>query len=198
MNALTPGDPGAADLLALSRLDDDGAPPAVPRRPRPAAGRTELMTRTDPAATGITGALDSFYCYNITAALWADAIINRLEGLAIFLLGDELAEIAGRARAAARRLADRIGDLGGAITADPRQLLDRSPGTAEFTLPDCSDVASIGEYGLQRLNIIIAAYEAFLDKVRGTDDVSFHLVLELLAAETHQRADIQAALARRS
>ena len=43
-------------------------------------------------------------------------------------------------------------------------------------------VASIGEYGLQRLNIIIAAYEAFLDKVRGTDDVSFHLVLELLAA----------------
>ena len=156
------------------------------------------MTRTDPATTGIIDALDSFYCYNITAALWADAVINRLEGLAIFLLRDELAEIAGRARAAARRLADRIGDLGGAITADPRQLLDRSPGTAEFTLPDCSDVASIGEYGLQRLNIIIAAYEAFLDKVRGTNDVSFHLVLELLAAETHQRADIQAALARRS
>ena len=88
-------------------------------------------------------------------------MINRLEGLAIFLLGDELAEIADRARAAARRLADRIGDLGGAITADPRQLLDRSPGTEEFTLPDCSDVASIGDHGLQRLNIIIAAYEAF-------------------------------------
>ena len=62
-------------------------------------------------------------------------MINRLEGLAIFLLGDELAEIADRARAAARRLADRIGDLGGAITADPRQLLNRSPGTEEFTLP---------------------------------------------------------------
>ena len=40
----------------------------------------------------------------------------------------------------------------------------------EFTLPDCSDVASIGEYGLQRLNAIIGAYEAFLDQVRGTDD----------------------------
>ncbi len=25
------------------------------------------MTRTDPAATGIIDALDSFYCYNITA-----------------------------------------------------------------------------------------------------------------------------------
>ena len=55
----------------------------------------------------------------------------------------------------------------------------------EFTLPDCSDVASIGEYGLQRLNAIIGAYEAFLDQVRGTDDLSFHLVLDLLAAETH-------------
>jgi hypothetical protein len=72
------------------------------------------MTRTGPAATEIIDALDSFYCYNITAALWADAVINRLEGLATFLLGDELAEVADRARAAARRPADRIGDLRGA------------------------------------------------------------------------------------
>jgi len=155
------------------------------------------MTRTDTATTEITDTLDSFYCYNIAAALWADAVINRLEGLAIFLLRDELAKVADRARAAARRLADRIGDLGGAITADPRQLLDRSI-PVDFALPDCSDITSIGEYALQRLNTIIAAYEAFLDQVRGTDDVSFHLVLKLLAAETHQRADLQAALAPRS
>jgi hypothetical protein len=92
------------------------------------------MTRADTATTEIIDTLDSFYCYNVTAALWADAVSNRLEGLAIFLLGDELAEIADRARAAARRLADRIGDLGGAITADPRQLLDRSI-PVEFALP---------------------------------------------------------------
>jgi ferritin-like protein len=153
------------------------------------------MTRTDTTTTEIIDTLDSFYCYNITAALWADAVINRLQGLAIFLLGDELAEVADRARAAARQLAGRIGDLGGAITADPRQLLDRSI-PVEFALPDCSGVASIGEYGLQRLNAIIGAYKAFLDRVRGTDDLSFHLVLDLLAAETHQRADLQAALAR--
>jgi ferritin-like protein len=155
------------------------------------------MTRTDTATTGIIDTLDSFYCYNVTAALWADAVINRLEGLAIFLLGDELAEVADRARAAARRLAGRIGDLGGAITADPRQLLDRSI-PVEFALPDCSDVASIGEYALQQLNAIIGAYEAFLNRVRGTDDLSFHLVLDLLAAETHQRAELQAALAQRT
>ena len=66
------------------------------------------MTRTDAAATGIIDALDSFYCYNVTAALWADAVINRLEGLAIFLLGDELAEVAGRARAALRSASARV------------------------------------------------------------------------------------------
>jgi len=46
-------------------------------------------------------------------------------------------------RSPARRLAGRIGGLGGAITGDPRQLLDRAPGGAEFTIPDCSDSRSI-------------------------------------------------------
>jgi hypothetical protein len=57
----------------------------------------------------------------------------------------------------------------------------RNPdGIEDFPSPDCSDVA----YGPQRLNAIIGAYEAFLDPVCGTDDLSFHLVLELPATET--------------
>ena len=120
---------------------------------------------------------------------------NRLEGTALYLLGDELREVADHARGAARRLADRIGDLGGAITADPRQLIDRAPGEREFTIPDCSDPRAIVTYALRRLNVIISAYEAFLDGVRARDDVSFALVVDLLAAETHRRADVVAALA---
>ena len=104
---------------------------------------------------------------------------------------------AGAARDRHLVASNRIGDLGDAITADLRQPLDRSI-PVDFTLPGCSDVTSIGEYGLQQLNAIIGAYEAFLNQVRGTDDLSFHLVLDLLAAETHQRADLQVALARRS
>jgi ferritin-like protein len=141
--------------------------------------------------------LGSFYCHNVVASLWADALANRLEGMAIYLLGDELPAVAEQARAAARRLADRVGDLGGAVTADPRQLLGRAPGDEEFTIPDCSDPRAITSYALHRLDVIIAAYQAFLDKVRGRDDVSFALVVGLLAAETHRRADIRAALAGR-
>ena len=153
------------------------------------------MTDPDLADQDVIDALDSFYCHNVVAALWADAVANRLEGLAIYLLSDELPEVAEQARAAARRLADRIGDLGGAITGDPRQLVDRAPGDSEFTIPDCSDPRAITSYALRRLDVIIAAYQAFLDKVRGRDDVSFSLVVGLLGAQTHRRADIVAALA---
>jgi hypothetical protein len=48
---------------------------------------------------------------------------------------------------------------------------------------------------VQRLNIIITAYQAFLDKIRGHDDVSFRAGRRLLAAEIHRRADAEAALA---
>ena len=153
------------------------------------------MTGPDIATQKVIDDLDSFYCHNVVASLWADGVANRLEGMAIYLLSDELPEVAEHARKAARRLADRIGDLGGAITADPRQLIDRAPGGTEFTIPDCSDPRAIIGYALHRLDLIIAAYQAFLDGVRGRDDVSFALVVGLLAAEAHRRADAQAALA---
>jgi hypothetical protein len=101
----------------------------------------------------------------------------------------------GDARKAAGRLAGRIGDLGGAVTADPRELLDRVPGGGDFTIPDCSDPYAIVGYARQRLDLIIAAYQAFLGAVRGQDDVSFALVVKLLAAESHRRADAAAAMA---
>lgn len=153
------------------------------------------MTDPDPDVRDVIDQLDSFYCHNIVTGLWADAVANRLQGLAIYLLSDELPEVAEHARTAARGLADRIGDLGGAVTGDPRQLLDRAPGEYEFTIPDCSNPRAITGYALERLNDVIRAYQAFLDQVRGRDDVSFALVVGLLAAETHRRADIEAALA---
>jgi len=153
------------------------------------------MAGQDLNSQDVIDALDSFYCHNIVASLWTDAVANRLQGLAIYLLSDELPEVAEEARKAAHRLADRIGDLGGAVTGDPRQLLDRAPGDHEFTIPDCADPKAITRYALQRVNVIIAAYQAFLDKVRGRDDVSFALVVHLLGAQTHRRADIEAALA---
>jgi ferritin-like protein len=155
------------------------------------------MASPDLPVADVIDALDSYYCHNVVVALWADAVANRLEGTAIYLLSDELPEVAEHARAAAGRLADRIGDLGGAVTGDPRQLVDRAPGESEFTIPDCSDPGAILTYALHRLDTIIAAYQSFLDQVRGRDDVSFALVVGLLGAEAHRRADARAALAKK-
>ena len=72
------------------------------------------MARLDLAAQDVIDALDSF-CHSV-ASIWADAVAYRLEVLAIYLLSFELPEVADHARAAARCLADWIGDLGGAVT----------------------------------------------------------------------------------
>lgn len=47
------------------------------------------MPSPDPADHHVMDALDSFYCHNVIAALWADAVANRLEGMAIDLLAAE-------------------------------------------------------------------------------------------------------------
>jgi hypothetical protein len=138
--------------------------------------------------------LNGFYCANVITALWADAVRNRLEAQAILLLSDELKEVAMNARSAAARLADRVGDLDGTITWDPRELLANAPGEGRYELPDCSSVRSISEAGLRALNEIVAAYERFLADSGDADPVSRLLVTELLGEEQHRRADIRAAM----
>jgi hypothetical protein len=48
---------------------------------------------------------------------WALAVGNRLEGQPLFLLTDELNEVLDDSLDAARRLADRIAELDGAVGA---------------------------------------------------------------------------------
>src|SRR5262249_10902007 len=86
------------------------ARPDVPDKARNTRRKGKTMTSPDIITQNVIDDLDSFYCHNIVASLWADAVANRLEGMAIYLLSDELPEVAEHARAAARRLANRIGD----------------------------------------------------------------------------------------
>ena len=76
---------------------------------------------------------------------------------------------------------------GSATSAAPSPVIPGSsstapPGGTEFTIPDCSDPRAITSYALQRLDVVIAAYQAFLDQIRGRDDVSFALVAGGVAA----------------
>jgi len=126
-NLVAPADhepiPAADGWLQLRHLDGPGCshPPGTmrcagcrSRTPFTAASkRPRRMASPALAVQDVIDALDSFYCHNVVAALWADAVANRLEGLAIYLLSEELPKGADHARAAARRLAGRIGEAAG-------------------------------------------------------------------------------------
>ena len=125
---------------------------------------------------------------------FSHALHNRLEGQAAFLLGDELEENAEQGLKAARKLADRIGDLGGAVSADPTRFVERSP-LAEFSLPDSnSEVGIILRFILEIIRMILGEYAAFLERVRGRDEISHLLVLDLLKEQVARESEIEAAL----
>jgi ferritin-like protein len=165
----------------------------------------EKEAKMDTAATAlikgidieeIVEALDSFYCYNLVVFHYSRAVENRLEGQAFFLLGDELEEhAAGPSLEAAKKLADRIGELGGVVTADPTLLVERSP-LGAFSMPESSsDVGVILGHVLGQIRTIIGAYGAFLERVRGRDEISHRLVLHLLEEQVRLESEIEAALA---
>jgi ferritin-like protein len=142
----------------------------------------------------IVKALDSFYCHQMVVMHFCYAVENRLEGQALFVLRDELLEVAAESLAAARKLAARIGDLGGAVTADPTQFVHRSPLRA-FSLPEsASDVGSILRHVRAQIRAGIEAYGAFLAQIREKDDLSYYLILELLQQQVAREADVEAAL----
>ena len=142
----------------------------------------------------IVDTLDSYYCYNLVVMHFSHALSNRLEGQAAFLLGDELEENAEQGLKAAKKLADRIGDLGGVVSADPTQFVERSP-LEEFSLPDSnSEVGVILGFVLERIRMIIGEYGAFLERVRGRDEISHLLVLDLLKEQVARESEIEAAL----
>src|SRR5215216_1026631 len=106
--------------------------------------------------------LDSFYSYNMVVVQFCRAMENRLEGQASFLLGDELEEVAEEALSAAKMLSNRIGELGGEITADPSLLVERSPLPA-FSMPESnSEVGVILEHVCERVRTIGREYGAVL------------------------------------
>jgi ferritin-like protein len=142
--------------------------------------------------------LDGYYCYYQRALHWSQAVLNRLEGQAAFILTEELEEVAEQSLKNAKAIAERIGELGGAVTGDPTQFVARSPSrTGEFRLPaNNSDIGAILSYALEQTRAIIGEYGACLDFTRGKDELTHHLVLKLLRQEVTRETDLEAALAR--
>lgn len=139
--------------------------------------------------------LNQLHNANVATVYWSHAVQNRLAGQALQLrVGDELGEVAKQSLRDARRLADRIAELGGAVTVDLGDIVEQSP-FDDYALPDdTSDVTSILEYALQQIRIMIHANADVLDMIRGRDDLTYRLVADLLDHVVHREDELEAVL----
>jgi ferritin-like protein len=138
--------------------------------------------------------LDRLYCYEQVSIHFVKAIENRLTGLASILLETELPEQVALAERHAGRLASRIGQLGGAITHDPTQFVERAQLPSPELPDDPGDIDSVLRYALEQEQRTIGRYAQLLDRVRGLDVVTEHLIVSILSDKVAREDEIESAL----
>src|ERR687897_3792520 len=98
----------------------------------------------------IIDTLDIFHALSWVVALFSLGLKNRLEGQAAFLLSKELEDKAQESTKHAKKLAERIAELGGTETGDPTEFVMLSP-LKRVSMPSSnSDVKVILPYILKQ------------------------------------------------
>src|ERR671918_2491424 len=138
--------------------------------------------------------LDSFHALSWVVTLFSLGLKNRLEGEAVLLLSKELEDKAEESMKHAKKLAERIAELGGTETADPTEFVMLSP-LKRFSMPSStSDVKVILSYILEQEQSIIRKYGDFMIKIRDKDDLTYHVLREILEDEVRRESEIEAIL----
>ena len=143
----------------------------------------------------IIDTLDSFHALSWVVTLFSLGMKNRLEGEAIFLLSKELEDKAQESMKHAKKLAERIAELGGTETADPTEFVMLSP-LKRFSMPSSnSNVKVILSYILELEQFIIRTYGDFLHGIKDKDDITYHVLREILEDEIRLESEIESVLA---
>ena len=146
-------------------------------------------------AEEIIDTLDSFHDLSWVVALFSFGLKNRLEGQAALLLSKELEDKAQENMKHAKKLAERIAELGGIETADPTEFVMLSP-LKRFSMPSSnSNINEILSYILELEQSIIRTYGDFLHRIKDKDDVTYHVIREILEDEIRRESDIESILA---
>ena len=142
----------------------------------------------------IIDALDSFHAQSWVVVHFSFGLKNRLEGQAAFLLSKELEVKAQESMKHAKKLAERIAELGGILTADPTEFVMLSP-LKRFSMPRSnSDVNEILSFILKLEQSIIKTYANFLNRIRNKDYITYHLLREILENEVKRESEIESVL----
>ena len=143
----------------------------------------------------IIDALDSFHAQSWVAMHFSLALKNRLEGkAAASLLSKELEQKAQESMKHAKKLAERIAELGGTETGDPTEFVMLSP-LKRFSMPSSnSDVKEILSFILELQQFIIKTYGDFLHRIKDKDDVTYHVLREIVEDEVKRESEIESVL----
>jgi bacterioferritin len=142
----------------------------------------------------IIDTLDSFHAQSWVVVHFSLALKNRLEGQAAFMLSKELEDRAQESMKHAKKLAERIAELGGTETGDPTEFVMLSP-LKHFSMPSSnSNVNEILSYVLELEQSIIRTYGDFLHRIRDKDDVTYHVLREIFEDEIRRESEIESVL----
>jgi bacterioferritin len=143
----------------------------------------------------IIDALDSFHAQSWVVVHFSLALKNRLEGeAAASLLLKELEDKAQESMKHAKKLAERIAELGGTETGDPTEFVMLSP-LKRFSMPSSnSDVKEILSFILELQQSIIKTYGVFLHRIKDKDDITYHVLREIMEDEVKRESEIESVL----
>jgi bacterioferritin len=129
----------------------------------------------------IIDALDSFHTQLWVVVHLSLALKDRLEGQAAsFLLSKELEDKAQESMKHAKKLAERIAELGETETGNPTEFVMLSP-LKRFSMPSSnSNVNVILSYILELEQSIIRTYDDFVYRIRDKDYITYHVLREIL------------------
>ena len=89
-------------------------------------------------------------------------------------------------------MAERVAELGGAITGDPTKLIELG-GLGPFDVSaDTSDPTAITDYALEQVRRLISAYAEALDRTRDGDELTHRLLLKLVHRQVATEAELEA------
>jgi bacterioferritin len=142
----------------------------------------------------IIDALDSFHAQSWVIVHFSLGLKNRLEGQTAFLLSKELEEKAQESIKHAKKIAERIAELGGVLTADPTEFVMLSP-MKRFSMPRSNlDIYEILSFILKLEQSIIKTYGNFLNRIRDKDYITYHVLREILEDEIKRESEIESVL----
>ncbi len=111
------------------------------------------------------------------------------EGRMRGIVAKELEEHAGEELAHAGKLAERIIQLGGTPLKSPADWLKES--NCGYDAPANPATCALVAQNIKGEQCAIAVYKKILDFVRDKDDITFHLVLDILEDEVEHEEDLE-------